>query len=158
MSDLSQLYSGVILEHDRQPRNHGKLAAPTHTAEGHNPLCGDRIRLGLRVEGGIIQRAMFEGRGCAISRASGSLMTEALAGLSTSEAERLAQRFHDLVSGSGAASMAPPFDALSVFSHVRDFPTRSRCAELAWETLGLALQSGTPDEPRAGDQGPRKVS
>jgi nitrogen fixation NifU-like protein len=144
MSDLSELYSGVILEHDQRPRNHGKLAAPSHGAEGHNPLCGDRIRLGLRVEAGFIREAKFEGRGCAISRASGSMMTEALVGLSTAAAEQLAQRFHVLLSEPGAAPLEPPFEGLSVFSHVRDFPTRIRCAELAWETLVRALQSDTP--------------
>jgi nitrogen fixation protein NifU and related proteins len=141
MSDLSELYSSVILEHDREPRNHGKLAAPTHSAQAHNPLCGDRIRLGLRIEGGIIREAKFEGRGCAISRASGSLMTEALVGLSVADAERLAQRFDELLAGPGAVVLAPPFAGLSVFSHVRDFPTRIRCAALAWETLRQALQA-----------------
>ena len=147
MSDLTQLYSQVILEHDRAPRNHGALAAPSHVAQAHNPLCGDRIRLGLRLEGDLILEARFEGRGCAISRASGSLMTEALAGLRVAEAEQLALRFHELLTPEGPRLLAPPFAALSVFAHVRDFPTRTRCAELAWETLQRALRS-EPVEPR----------
>jgi nitrogen fixation protein NifU and related proteins len=141
MSDLTRLYSQVILDHDRAPMNHGQLAAPSHVAQAHNPLCGDRIRLGLRLEGDVIVEARFEGRGCAISRASGSLMTEALIGLHVAEAEQLSLRFHELLTPTGPTALAPPFEVLSVFAHVRDFPTRTRCAELAWETLRRALRS-----------------
>jgi nitrogen fixation protein NifU and related proteins len=158
MSDLSELYSQLILEHDRAPRNHGPLAEASHTAQAHNPLCGDRIRLALRVEQGVIAEARFEGRGCAISRASGSLMTEALVGLSAAQAEQLAGRFHELLTPDGPATLEPPFSALAVFSHVRDFPTRIRCAELAWETLLRALRSEPVVPPVTGDGGPRKVS
>ncbi len=147
MTDLSQLYSQVILEHDRAPRNHGQLSAPSHAAQAHNPLCGDRIRLGLRLEAGVIVEARFEGRGCAISRASGSLMTEAIIGLQLAAAEQLCQRFHELLTPAGPPALEPPFAALSVFAHVRDFPTRIRCAELARETLQRALQ-GEPSRPR----------
>lgn len=158
MSDLSDLYSQLILEHDRAPRNHGTLLEPSHFAQLHNPLCGDRIRLGLRVVAGVIVEARFEGRGCAIARASGSFMTEALVGLRVADAEPLAQRFHELLTPSGPVALEPPFAALSVFTHVRDFPTRIRCAELAWETLRHALRADTPLSPVTGDGGPRKVS
>lgn len=144
MSALQSLYQATILEHERNPRHHGKLAQATHFAEGHNPLCGDRIRLGLRVAGGMVEAAMFEGRGCAISRAAGSMLTESVIGHSLEDAERLAQRFSEMLEGPDPGRVDPTLGPLEVFVHVRQFPTRIACALLAWNTLRRAIASENP--------------
>jgi nitrogen fixation protein NifU and related proteins len=139
MSDLSDLYQEVILDHNKRPRNFRVLEAPSHTAEGYNPLCGDRLSLFLKVEGDVIADVGFQGSGCAISKASASLMTDALKGRPVSEARELFERFHRMVT-------TPPdqpvedLGKLSVFSGVREFPVRVKCASLAWHTLKAALQ------------------
>jgi len=139
MSDLSELYQEVILDHNKRPRNYRVLEAPSHTAEGYNPLCGDRLSLFLKVEGDVIADVGFQGSGCAISKASASLMTDALKGRPVSEARELFDRFHRMVT-------TPPdqpvedLGKLSVLSGVREFPVRVKCASLAWHTLKAALQ------------------
>ena len=139
MSDLSDLYQEVILDHNKRPRNFRILEAPSHTAEGYNPLCGDRLSLFLKVEGDVIADVSFQGSGCAISKASASLMTDALKGRPVSEARDLFERFHRMVT-------TPPdqpvenLGKLSVLSGVREFPVRVKCASLAWHTLKAALQ------------------
>jgi nitrogen fixation protein NifU and related proteins len=136
--DLGDLYQEVILDHNRRPRNFRVLEAPTHHAEGFNPLCGDRLDLFLHVEADRIADVGFQGSGCAISRASASLMTDAVKGRSLGEARDLFERFHRMVT-------TPPdqgvedLGKLSVLSGVREFPVRVKCASLAWHTLKAAL-------------------
>ncbi len=140
MSDLRDLYQEVIIDHSRRPRNAGRLVHANHRAEGFNPLCGDRLTLYLRVAGGVIEAASFEGAGCAISTASASLMTEALKGKTPEQAETLIAGFHALVTGQGDQDQAPePLGKLEVLAGVREFPARVKCATLAWHTLRAAL-------------------
>lgn len=136
MSDLRDLYQEVIIDHGRRPRNFGHLAEANRSAEGYNPLCGDRLTLYLRVEDGIIRAARFQGAGCAISTASASLMTEALRGKTEAEAEALFAGFHALVT---AAQAPAGMGKLAVLAGVREFPSRIKCATLAWHTLHAAL-------------------
>ena len=139
MSELSDLYQQVILDHNRKPRNFQKLTDANRTAEGFNPLCGDQIRLYVKLEGDHIQDIGFQGSGCAISRASASLMTSALKGKSAAEAEELFARFHRLVTTDEESDPAS-LGKLAVFSGVRSFPARVKCASLAWHTLRAALE------------------
>jgi nitrogen fixation NifU-like protein len=139
MSELGELYQQVILDHNRKPRNFQKLADANRTAEGFNPLCGDQIQLYVKLEDDRIRDIGFQGSGCAISRASASLMTSALKGKSAGEAEDLFQRFHRLVTTDEEADPAA-LGKLAVFSGVREFPARVKCASLAWHTLRAALQ------------------
>lgn len=139
MSDLRELYQEVILDHHKRPRNFHKLEDANRHAEGFNPLCGDRIQLYLRVEDGIVRDAGFEGSGCAISTASASLMTEMLKGKTEAESEALFEKFHDLVTGKSMPDSAS-LGKLAVFSGVREYPVRVKCAVLAWHTLRAALQ------------------
>jgi nitrogen fixation NifU-like protein len=143
MSDLRELYQEVIFDHHRKPRNFGKLAGANRSAEGYNPLCGDRLVLYLTLQDGLIGDARFEGSGCAISTASASLMTEAVKGRSEAEAEALFQAFHEYVTTDHPAS--PLLGKLNVLGGVREFPTRVKCATLCWHTLQAALQhAGQP--------------
>lgn len=138
MSELSDLYQEVILDHNKRPRNYRAVESPSHEAEGYNPLCGDRLRLSLKVEGDVIGDIGFQGSGCAISKASASLMTDAVKGRTVSEARQLFERFHRMVttpSGTGVEDLGK----LSVLSGVREFPVRVKCASLAWHTLKAAL-------------------
>lgn len=140
MDDLRDLYQEVILDHNRRPRNFGSVDAPSHHADGHNPLCGDKISLTLKIADGTIENAMFNGSGCAISKASASLMTDAIKGKSVAEAEALFEAFHKMVTT--PMSEEPDESAvgkLAVFSGVREFPARVKCASLAWHTLKAAL-------------------
>ena len=141
MGDLRDLYQEVILEHSKAPRNYHQLQDADHKAEGYNPLCGDHFTLYLRMEGDLIRDIGFQGSGCAISKASASMMTQSLKGKTRSEAERLFERFHSLVTGQ-AASNGDHNDLgkLAVFSGVSEFPTRVKCATLAWHTLQAALE------------------
>jgi nitrogen fixation NifU-like protein len=138
MSDLSDLYQEVILDHNRRPRNFHELSAPSHHAEGYNPLCGDRLDLFLRIDGDVIADVGFLGSGCAISKASASLMTDSIKGMKVSEVRALFDRFHRMVT-------TPPdrpvedLGKLSVLAGVREFPVRVKCASLAWHTLKAAL-------------------
>ena len=136
MSDLRDLYQEVILDHNRVPRNFGKLPNANREAEGHNPLCGDRVRVSLHVEGDRIEGIAFQGSGCAISTASASLMTEALKGRTVEEARRLFQGFHDLLTAGGDAD---GLGKLAVFAGVREYPIRIKCATLAWHAVQAAL-------------------
>jgi nitrogen fixation NifU-like protein len=138
MNDLRELYQEVILDHNRRPRNFGPLAAANHQAEGDNPLCGDRVSVLLDVEDGRIQDIAFQGVGCAISMASASLMTEALKGQTVEEARRLFHVFHDLLT-TGAGESSPKLGKLAVFTGVREFPMRVKCATLPWHTVLAAL-------------------
>jgi nitrogen fixation NifU-like protein len=147
MSDLRDLYQEVILDHNRRPRNFGPLPAANRRAEGHNPLCGDRVTVYLDVEGGRIRDVSFEGAGCAISTASASLMTEALKGLSLEEARTLFHGFHELVT---KGDEGEDLGKLAVFTGVREYPMRVKCATLAWHTLMAALDA--KDQPVTTEQ------
>jgi nitrogen fixation NifU-like protein len=143
MSSVSELYQSVILDHNKTPRNYGRIEGPAAThAQGHNPLCGDQVTVWLEFEGDIVKDVRFEGQGCAISRASASLMTMAVKGRSRSEVEKLFADFHGLVTGeSSAATQALPA-RLQVFANVAQFPVRVKCASLAWHTMKKAMESG----------------
>lgn len=136
---LSDLYRDVILDHNRQPRNFGAVERPTASAEGLNPLCGDRLNLTLRLEGDRIADLRFNGEGCAISTASASLMTEAVKGRSRTEALALFERMHRLLTDD-AEPVAEDLGKLAALSGVREFPARVKCASLCWHTLASALQ------------------
>ena len=141
MSELRELYQTTILDHNRRPRNFRAPDDANRTADGYNPLCGDKVRVFLKVEDGRVADAAFQGAGCAISTASASLMTEAVKGRSASEVMKLFDVFHELVTGE--RSEEPDLDALgklTVFEGVREFPVRVKCATLAWHTLRLALE------------------
>ena len=141
MSDdmLRELYQEVILDHNRRPRNFGPLPAANRQAEGYNPLCGDQITVFLDLEDGRIRDLAFQGSGCAISKASASLMTEALKGLSVEDVRKLFKDFQELVT-TGAREGSPDLGKLAVFGGVREFPMRVKCATLAWHTLLAALE------------------
>ena len=138
MSDLTDLYQEVILDHNRRPRNFRALDEANRTQEGYNPLCGDRLTLYVKLEGDRIADVAFQGSGCAISKASASLMTEALKGKTVTEARELFDKFHDMVT-SAPDQAAPDLGKLSVLSGVREYPTRIKCASLAWHTLKAAV-------------------
>ena len=139
MLDLKDLYQEVIVDHNRSPRNFGKLADADRTLEGYNPLCGDRLKLYLKLDGDRISDISFDGSGCAISVASASLMTEAMKGRSLAEAEQIFDRFHDLVTADAAPEDLEQFGKLAVLAGVRDYPTRVKCATLCWHTLHSAI-------------------
>jgi len=138
MNELRDLYQEVIFDHYRSPRNYGPLPSANRDAEGHNPLCGDHVKLHLQVEDGVIRAVHFEGSGCAISTASASLMTEVLKGKSEEEAMRLMDAFQQLVTGAGEPEGLGKLQALA---GVREFPSRVKCATLAWHTLQAALEN-----------------
>jgi nitrogen fixation NifU-like protein len=140
MSDLRDLYQEVIFDHNRHPRNFGKLADANRRADGNNPLCGDRLSLYLKIENDVITDIRFEGMGCAISTASASLMTERLKGMKVADAEDLFRKFHAVVTEGGKGE-GPELGKLSVFTGVRDYPARVKCATLAWHTLDAALHN-----------------
>jgi nitrogen fixation NifU-like protein len=140
MSELRELYQSVILDHNNKPRNFGALATANRHAEGHNPLCGDDVTVHLTVEDETVKEVRFEGRGCAISTASASLMTEAIKGKSTQEVMALFDDFHELVTTPPKEEVdAQGLGKLSVFSGVREFPMRVKCATLCWHTMRSAL-------------------
>ena len=136
--DLKELYRDVILDHNRAPRNFGRLAPADAQAEGHNPLCGDRLSLFVRMNGDRIEDVRFEGKGCAISTASASLMTEAVKGKSRAAAEELYHHVHELLTKPNAVAAAD-VGKLAALSGVREFPARVKCATLCWHTLQAAL-------------------
>lgn len=141
MSDLRELYQEVIFDHNRNPRNFGKLADANYHADGHNPLCGDKLSLYLKIENGVITNACFEGAGCAISTASASLMTERLKDMKVVDAEALFHKFHAVVTEDGKSAAGPELGKLSVLTGVREYPARVKCATLAWHTLEAALHN-----------------
>ena len=138
---LSQLYQEVVIDHNRNPRNYGRMQDPDRTAQGYNPLCGDQLTLYLKFKpDGRIEVAGFDGSGCAISIASASLMTEYLKGLTVTQAEQLFEHFHGMVTGADdQAEPAPELGKLTVLAGVREFPSRVKCATLVWHTLRAAL-------------------
>jgi nitrogen fixation NifU-like protein len=141
MSDLRELYQEVILDHHKRPRNFGPLADANRHAEGRNPLCGDHLTVQVDVEDGIIRSVAFEGAGCAISRASASLMTDAVKGKPIEEAERMFDEFHQMVTSGVEDAVEESLGKLAVFCGVREFPSRVKCASLAWHTLHAALEA-----------------
>ena len=143
MSELSDLYQEVILDHNRRPHNFRTIASPSARQEGYNPLCGDRLTLYLTLDGDVITDAAFQGVGCAISKASASLMTDALKGKTAAEARQLFDRFHDMIT-SPPGTPPPDLGKLAVFAGVRDFPTRVKCASLAWHTMKATLHGENP--------------
>ena len=145
MSELSDLYQEVILDHNRRPRNFRTIDDASRKQEGYNPLCGDRLTLYVRLDGDRITDVAFQGSGCAISKASASLMTEALKGKTVAEARELFEKFHEMVTSSPDTDPAD-LGKLSVLSGVREYPTRVKCASLAWHTLKAAV-SGETDAP-----------
>jgi nitrogen fixation protein NifU and related proteins len=145
MSELSDLYQEVILDHNRRPRNFRTIDDASRKQEGYNPLCGDRLTLYVRLDADRITDVAFQGSGCAISKASASLMTEALKGRTVAEARELFEKFHEMVTSSPDTDPAD-LGKLSVLSGVREYPTRVKCASLAWHTLKAAV-SGETDAP-----------
>lgn len=141
MSELTDLYQAVILDHNRRPRNVGPLADASGQADGKNPLCGDQLTVWVKVDGDTIADVRFTGRGCAISQASASLMTQAIKGKSRAEADALFDRVHAMVRGETPAPAGPtgPLGSLAALAGVSRFPVRVKCASLAWHTLRAAL-------------------
>jgi nitrogen fixation protein NifU and related proteins len=144
MSELGSLYQDLILDHCKRPRNFGSLAGTPHVAEGYNPLCGDKVKVYVAVAGDRIERVTFEGAGCAISTASASLLTEALAGRTLAEAREVFDAFHTMLTGdpsqAGTAAEEDALGKLAALSGVREYPMRVKCATLAWHTLQAALE------------------
>ena len=143
--DLRDLYQEVILDHNRKPRNFGKLENANRKAEGHNPLCGDRLTVYLDLEGGRIRDIRFEGSGCAISKASASMMTSEVKGKTVEEAENTFRKFHRMVTQEGDGGVEE-LGKLAAFSGVREFPVRVKCASLPWHTMEAALHAEKPAE------------
>ncbi len=137
--DLRELYQEVILDHNRHPRNQGAVAEPTGFAEGHNPLCGDNVKITLRTKDGLVSDIAFEGSGCAISTASASLMTEAVKGLTVEKADALFREFQKMVTSSAEDDDLPELGSLVALAGVREHPVRIKCATLPWHTLNAAL-------------------
>lgn len=140
MSDLRELYQEVILDHHKKPRNFRKLESPCRHVEGYNPLCGDRITVYVKLEGDRVKDVSFEGSGCAISTALASMMTDSLKGKTRAEAESIFKAFHDLITGKlDESAESSRLGKLAVYSGVREFPIRVKCASLAWHTFHAAL-------------------
>ena len=142
MSDLQELYQSIILDHNRRPKNYGALEGANATAEGRNPLCGDEVKVELCVTDDTIADVKFTASGCAVSRASASIMTQAVKGKSRAEVERLFEQFHDLVTGKlkPDAGEARAMGEMAAFSGVSRFPVRVKCASMPWHTLQSALR------------------
>jgi len=143
MSELRELYQEIILEHNKTPRNFGKIETANRTQEGYNPLCGDHLHVHLYVNGDQIEEISFEGSGCAISKASASLMTAAIKGSPVAEALELFEHFHQMLT----AEVDEPVDderlgKMAIFAGVREFPMRVKCATLAWHTMKAAVLDG----------------
>jgi len=150
---LRELYQEVILDHSRRPRNFGELPEANRMVDGQNPLCGDKTRIYLKIEDGVVKDAHFVGAGCSISMASASMMTEAVKGRTVAEAEALFRHFHALITGEERDEDAPDLGKLAVFSGVCEYPVRVKCAALAWHTFKAALSGEdagrvTTEEPK----------
>jgi nitrogen fixation NifU-like protein len=149
MMDLRELYQDIILDHGRHPRNFRTIEHPTHFANGHNPLCGDRVTVYLTLDGDRIADVSFQGRGCAISTAAASLMTEVLKGKTVSDARSLFAQFRARVTGGEPADLPEPLademDRLEPLTGVKAFPARIKCATLSWHALEAALRGGGAD-------------
>ena len=140
-AELGDLYQEVILEHSKAPRNFRRPASANHQAEGYNPLCGDRCSVYIDMDGDAIKEIGFQGSGCAISRASASMMTQMVKGKTKVEAEKLFAQFHSLVTGKDKEANADELGKMAVFGGVSKFPARVKCATLAWHTLQSALEN-----------------
>lgn len=142
MSELSELYQQVILDHNKKPRNFRKLETANHSAEGFNPLCGDQLTVYLNLEGDAVADISFEGSGCAISKAAASMMTQAVKGKSKEQAEELFKEFHSMVTSELEEDEEESgLGNLRIFAGVRDFPVRVKCATLPWHTMHAALNN-----------------
>jgi nitrogen fixation NifU-like protein len=137
MNELGDLYQEIILDHYKKPRNAGRIEQPTCSASGDNPLCGDKLSLGVKMKGDLLEDLRWQGAGCAISTASASLMSEAVKGKSKAQIDALFEKFHAMVTGTGPSE---GLGKLEVFSGVSEFPVRVKCASLAWHTLKAALE------------------
>jgi nitrogen fixation NifU-like protein len=141
MSELSELYQQVILDHNKKPRNFRKIDDANRKADGHNPLCGDQLTVYLQFENGVVHDISFEGSGCAISKASASMMTQSLKGKTVDEVEVLFDEFHQMVTGELDEEAVPNhLGHLTIFAGVRDYPARVKCASLSWHTMHAALR------------------
>ena len=149
MSDLRELYQEVILDHNKYPRNFGEIEGSDRHAEGYNPLCGDRLTVYLNLEKDVITEVAFQGSGCAISKASASLMTDAVKGKTVAEARLLFDRFHAMITNNANENSESQIGKLAVLAGVRDYPMRVKCAILAWHALRAAVdennQSVSPE-------------
>jgi nitrogen fixation NifU-like protein len=143
-NDLRELYQEIILDHNKHPRNCSAMPGATRCAEGYNPLCGDQVKIFLKLQGGVVQDVSFQGSGCAISTASASLMTEILKGKTEAEANAIFERFHRIVTGVGNEDPLE-LGKLAVFSGVCEYPSRVKCATLAWHTVQAALDDEQDD-------------
>jgi len=140
MSELSELYQQVILDHNKKPRNFHNLEGANRTAEGYNPLCGDQLTVYLQLEDGVVKDVSFEGSGCAISKAAASMMTQSVKGKTKEEALTLFNEFHGMVTGTLDEEATPNhLGRLTIFAGVRDYPARVKCASLSWHTMHAAL-------------------
>jgi nitrogen fixation protein NifU and related proteins len=150
MMDLRELYQDIILDHGRHPRNFRKIEHPTHFAHGHNPLCGDRVTVYLTLDGDRIADVSFQGRGCAISTAAASLMTEVLQGKTVEEARALFAQFHARVTGAESLELPEPLaedaERLEPLTGVKAYPARVKCATLSWHALEAALKGSGAGE------------
>lgn len=143
MTGTSALYQDVILEHNRAPRNFRSMEDAHRHAEGRNPLCGDELTVWLKLDGDVIADVSFQGSGCAISKASASIMTAAVKGKTRAEVRRLFERFHEVVTGKPASERSgEDLGKLAVFSGISSFPVRVKCATLSWHALNAALEQG----------------
>ena len=141
MSELSELYQQVILDHNKKPRNFREMEDATSTAEGFNPLCGDQLKVYMRVGEGVVEEVSFVGSGCAISKASASMMTQAVKGKTREDAQVLFEEFHRMVTGELDEEQTPNhLGRLTIFAGVRDYPARVKCASLPWHTMKAALE------------------
>ena len=140
--ELRELYQEVILDHNKRPRNRGKLDEATSLAEGHNPLCGDNVTVYIHLKDGRVDEVTFEGSGCAISTASASMMTEAIKGKTMAEIDEVFREFQQMVTATGAAEEHPNLGDLEVLAGVREYPVRIKCATLPWHTLHAAIKGG----------------
>jgi nitrogen fixation NifU-like protein len=149
MMDLRELYQDIILDHGRHPRNFRKIEQPTHFAHGHNPLCGDRVTVYLSLDGNLISDVAFQGRGCAISTAAASLMTEVLKGKTVEEARALFAQFRSRVTGGDPETLTEPLaeeaERLEPLTGVKAYPARVKCATLPWHAFEAALKGGDAD-------------
>lgn len=143
MSELRELYQELIIDHGRKPRNFGKLECASHTKEGYNPLCGDKVTMYLTEKEGVITDIKFEGTGCAISMASASLMTQTLKGKTIDAAQALFKDFHKLVTGTDSNALQSDLGKLVVLGGVSEFPARVKCATLSWHTMLAALHNNS---------------
>ena len=148
MTDASELYQSLILDHNRAPRNFRAMEHADRAAEGYNPLCGDQLKVWLKLDGDRIADVSFQGSGCAISKASASLMTTAVKGKTLAEAGRMFDSFHRMVTGAGGPADDLP-SKLAVFAGVREFPARVKCASLAWHALSSAMHAPDTAPPGA---------